>query len=144
VCGVCGKTQGQLGKQILKCGKCLAAYYCSADCCLADKEKHMPVCAQMAVEEVKRAAAAKAEAAVKAEAAAKAAAATAAQEAAAKAKGACAVCVKSKLGGNNSCSKCKAVWYCGRACQLVDWPKHKQVCKALAAAAAQGDDKARK
>lgn len=29
------------------------------------------------------------------------------------------------------CSKCKFVFYCGRNCQLGDWPVHKRECKCL-------------
>jgi hypothetical protein len=143
---VCGKTEGQLEGKMLKCEKCLAAYYCSAGCFVPDKDKHALVCEQMAVEQAQRAAAA-AVAKATARAAAKEAKEAAAAVAAARAKaGACAVCGKSKRGGNNSCSKCTAVYYCGRACQLVDWPKHKRVCKKApaAAAAVDGGDKCRK
>ena len=31
------------------------------------------------------------------------------------------------------CKSCEAVMYCGRACQLEDWPKHKAACKAAKA-----------
>eukprot|EP00049_Salpingoeca_infusionum_P026921 m.28965 g.28965 ORF g.28965 m.28965 type:complete len:403 (+) comp9099_c0_seq1:1527-2735(+) len=31
------------------------------------------------------------------------------------------------------CSRCRKVWYCGRACQKKDWPVHKVVCKSLIA-----------
>ena len=34
------------------------------------------------------------------------------------------------------CSTCKGVSYCGAECQKADWPKHKLVCKQLAAARA--------
>jgi hypothetical protein len=44
VCGVCGKSQGQIEGNILKCSKCLAAYYCSAACQLVDWPKHKAVC----------------------------------------------------------------------------------------------------
>lgn len=29
------------------------------------------------------------------------------------------------------CSKCRAVLYCGSACQLKDWPSHKQKCVSI-------------
>nr|XP_031838964.1 zinc finger MYND domain-containing protein 10 isoform X1 [Nomia melanderi] len=29
------------------------------------------------------------------------------------------------------CSKCKAAWYCGRECQVKDWPKHKVICDKI-------------
>jgi ankyrin repeat protein len=44
VCRVCGKSQGQIEGNILKCSKCLAAYYCSATCQLVDWPKHKAAC----------------------------------------------------------------------------------------------------
>lgn len=35
----------------------------------------------------------------------------------------------------SKCSRCKAVIYCSRACQLADWTDHKQGCKAAFIAA---------
>ncbi|XP_063983250.1 zinc finger MYND domain-containing protein 10 [Diachasmimorpha longicaudata] len=29
------------------------------------------------------------------------------------------------------CSKCKSVWYCGRECQVNDWPGHKNKCEEI-------------
>ena len=29
------------------------------------------------------------------------------------------------------CSRCQVVRYCGRACQLADWPAHKAACREL-------------
>lgn len=29
------------------------------------------------------------------------------------------------------CGKCLSAWYCSRACQKIDWPKHKTDCKFL-------------
>jgi hypothetical protein len=39
--------------------------------------------------------------------------------------------------GSKKCSGCRAVWYCGEACQLADWRQggHRRVCKQLAATA---------
>jgi hypothetical protein len=39
--------------------------------------------------------------------------------------------------GSKKCSGCRAVWYCGEACQLADWREggHRRVCKQLAVAA---------
>jgi hypothetical protein len=39
--------------------------------------------------------------------------------------------------GSKKCSGCRAVWYCGEACQLADWREggHRRVCKQLAATA---------
>lgn len=35
-------------------------------------------------------------------------------------------------GTKKRCSKCKQVWYCGAACQLMDWKKrHRTECKRL-------------
>jgi hypothetical protein len=36
------------------------------------------------------------------------------------------------------CAACKTVLYCGRACQVADWPAHKAACKAARKAAAAG------
>ncbi|XP_019768921.2 zinc finger MYND domain-containing protein 10 isoform X1 [Dendroctonus ponderosae] len=36
-----------------------------------------------------------------------------------------------KQCGNSAiqrCSRCKTAWYCSRACQVADWPKHKENC----------------
>ncbi len=30
---------------------------------------------------------------------------------------------------NKKCMKCKSVAYCGKTCQVTDWPRHKRVCK---------------
>jgi len=40
----------------------------------------------------------------------------------------CAKCAKSD-GSLRACSNCHLVSYCGRACQLSDWPKHKVSCR---------------
>ena len=32
------------------------------------------------------------------------------------------------------CSRCRNVWYCGRACQVADWDAHKAVCDVVHAA----------
>jgi hypothetical protein len=40
-------------------------------------------------------------------------------------------------GRSCMCAGCRIASYCGRACQRTAWQKHKQVCKALAAAAAE-------
>ncbi|XP_047119753.1 zinc finger MYND domain-containing protein 10 [Schistocerca piceifrons] len=29
------------------------------------------------------------------------------------------------------CSRCKALWYCGRECQVKNWPTHKTTCNKL-------------
>lgn len=39
---------------------------------------------------------------------------------------ACSICLETNK--NKQCSKCKSVYYCGQACQLVDWFQHKRVC----------------
>lgn len=33
-----------------------------------------------------------------------------------------------------SCSLCRSAWYCGKSCQKIDWPRHKQQCKTIRAA----------
>ena len=32
------------------------------------------------------------------------------------------------------CTRCRAIWYCGPACQRADWRNHKRVCRAEPAA----------
>jgi hypothetical protein len=41
-------------------------------------------------------------------------------------------------GRSCMCAGCRIARYCGRACQRAAWQQHKQVCKALAAAATKG------
>ncbi len=38
----------------------------------------------------------------------------------------CIVCYKN---ADQRCQRCKAVSYCGRECQIKDWPQHKKNCK---------------
>jgi hypothetical protein len=40
------------------------------------------------------------------------------------------------VSGKGRCSGCRTAYYCSSRCQRVCWPRHKPVCKALAAAAA--------
>jgi hypothetical protein len=47
----------------------------------------------------------------------------------------CAVCNStSTLNGTplSKCGRCKIVEYCGKDCQVKDWPKHKENCKKSA------------
>jgi hypothetical protein len=39
--------------------------------------------------------------------------------------------------GSKKCSGCRAVWYCGEACQLADWREggHRRMCRKLAGSA---------
>lgn len=41
-------------------------------------------------------------------------------------KSECAFCRKQITC--KSCSRCSAIWYCGRECQVADWKRHKQDC----------------
>jgi len=44
----------------------------------------------------------------------------------------CLVCSKSVNDtANTLCSGCKRVNYCGRPCQLVDWPNHRSFCHSV-------------
>jgi hypothetical protein len=48
----------------------------------------------------------------------------------------CGYCAKADVIDGDTlkkCSTCKAVRYCSRECQAVDWPNHKKVCKDIAA-----------
>jgi ankyrin repeat protein len=135
VCTVCGKTQGQIEGIILKCGKCLAAYYCSVECHTKDLAKHELVCEQMAAEETERAATAavaKAAVAQAAKEAATAAAEAAKEAAAAAAKPHCLWCSKTSGEGGaelSKCSRCKTARYCSRECQKKDFSRHKTADK---------------
>jgi hypothetical protein len=40
----------------------------------------------------------------------------------------CGVCKKEAF---QRCKRCKSVWYCGRDCQVGDWPRHKADCKKI-------------
>jgi hypothetical protein len=40
----------------------------------------------------------------------------------------------SRSGELKECAACRAVRYCGKACQKEDWPAHKATCKRLQAA----------
>lgn len=43
----------------------------------------------------------------------------------------CQVCGKRAIGSPlKRCSRCKQAFYCGAACQRIDWPSHKRSCKA--------------
>jgi hypothetical protein len=41
----------------------------------------------------------------------------------------CKVCAFYLFKQFKQCSKCKAVVYCSRDCQVMDWPTHKSACK---------------
>jgi hypothetical protein len=45
-------------------------------------------------------------------------------------EGKCSVCGSA---AKDRCSLCKSAWYCGRACQVKDWSKHKPICTLLSA-----------
>lgn len=40
----------------------------------------------------------------------------------------CSVCYKEDT---KTCSKCRKYYYCGKECQVKDWPSHKEVCNRL-------------
>uniref|UniRef100_A0A0G4HYZ1 Protein kinase domain-containing protein n=1 Tax=Chromera velia CCMP2878 TaxID=1169474 RepID=A0A0G4HYZ1_9ALVE len=42
--------------------------------------------------------------------------------------------------GRHRCAVCRAVYYCGRACQRNDWPFHRTLCNAANADAANSSD----
>jgi hypothetical protein len=37
-------------------------------------------------------------------------------------------CSKCGAAATKRCTQCQSEWYCGRACQVQDWPTHKGVC----------------
>ncbi|XP_038218288.1 zinc finger MYND domain-containing protein 10 [Zerene cesonia] len=39
-----------------------------------------------------------------------------------------AKCAKCGDKASKKCSRCKTEWYCGRECQVQQWPKHKELC----------------
>jgi len=48
----------------------------------------------------------------------------------------CAGCGQVPEGGRQAlmkCGTCKNSWYCSKACQVSDWPRHKAACRTLAA-----------
>ncbi|CAG2066925.1 unnamed protein product, partial [Timema podura] len=47
-------------------------------------------------------------------------------------------CVTCGDQGVKRCSRCKTAWYCGRECQVKNWPKHKKICD-LVESKSQGD-----
>ncbi|KAL7546866.1 hypothetical protein ACHAWF_010192 [Thalassiosira exigua] len=48
------------------------------------------------------------------------------------AKRSCAKCKVNFEDNGYACSRCKAIWYCGRDCQVAHWRIHKSDCKQLA------------
>ncbi|GAA5937364.1 hypothetical protein JCM10213_007212 [Rhodosporidiobolus nylandii] len=46
----------------------------------------------------------------------------------------CAVCKKE---AESRCGKCRAVYFCSRACQVAGWPAHKPKCKATPGSGAE-------
>jgi predicted DNA-binding protein YlxM (UPF0122 family) len=52
----------------------------------------------------------------------------------------CSQCKKTGAELNTilqKCARCRTVLYCSKECQRTDWPKHKEVCRVLAAAPAK-------
>ncbi|KAG6461714.1 hypothetical protein O3G_MSEX012809 [Manduca sexta] len=43
-----------------------------------------------------------------------------------------AKCAKCGENASKKCSRCKTEWYCGRECQVQQWPKHKDFCDQYA------------
>ncbi|XP_045455912.1 zinc finger MYND domain-containing protein 10 [Melitaea cinxia] len=43
-----------------------------------------------------------------------------------------AKCAKCGDKASKKCSRCKTEWYCGRECQVQQWPKHKELCDQFA------------
>ncbi|KAJ0171510.1 hypothetical protein K1T71_013060 [Dendrolimus kikuchii] len=43
-----------------------------------------------------------------------------------------AKCAKCGENATKKCSRCKTEWYCGRECQVQQWPKHKELCDQFA------------
>ncbi|XP_023947226.2 zinc finger MYND domain-containing protein 10 [Bicyclus anynana] len=43
-----------------------------------------------------------------------------------------AKCAKCGDKASKKCSRCKSEWYCGRECQVQQWPKHKDICDQFA------------
>lgn len=41
----------------------------------------------------------------------------------------CVICGRSP---EHSCASCKSAGYCSKACQQLDWPLHKTLCKKIA------------
>ncbi|XP_026750576.1 zinc finger MYND domain-containing protein 10 [Galleria mellonella] len=43
-----------------------------------------------------------------------------------------AKCARCGDAASKKCSRCKTEWYCGRECQVQQWPKHKELCDQFA------------
>ncbi|XP_053618333.1 zinc finger MYND domain-containing protein 10 [Plodia interpunctella] len=43
-----------------------------------------------------------------------------------------AKCAKCGDKASKKCARCKQEWYCGRECQVQQWPKHKDICDQFA------------
>lgn len=51
----------------------------------------------------------------------------------------CRMCLTCGLVGNpRPCAGCRSALYCSKACQAKDWPRHKNACKAMQNAFAEG------
>jgi hypothetical protein len=51
--------------------------------------------------------------------------------------GGCGKTLDQNDGKFNKCAACQAAYYCSRTCQQADWPKHKDECARMRAAAAE-------
>lgn len=51
----------------------------------------------------------------------------------------CTMCLTCGLVGNpRPCAGCRSAMYCSKACQAKDWPRHRNACKAMQKAFAEG------
>ena len=107
-CAACGAAAN-----LKRCSRCEKAWYCSRACQTSDWRDHKKGCYTKEERKLRK---------------------QVAKDTTVKA---CAVCSKTRITTGKkllSCAGCMGVRYCSEACQLKDWPAHKEVCGGSAVA----------